>query len=112
MTNRRQLQVNSLLQQELANYWEREYELPNNTILSVARVEVAPSFDVAHVYVSVWPEENEAEVMIDLKENIYQLQKYIDKRLSMKKVPKLILKTDHQSESRREVEDVLDSLQD
>jgi len=109
--SRRQLQVNSLLQQELSNYWEREVELPKNTILSVARVEVAPSFDQAFVYLSVWPEEREVEVLAELKDNIYQTQKFIDKRLSMKKVPKLVLRIDEQSLSRRDVEEVLDSLE-
>lgn len=107
---RRQLQVASLLQRELGFYWEKEFELPVNTILSVARVEVAPSFDQAFVYLSVWPEEKQSEVLEGLVEDIYHTQKFIDKRLAMKKVPKLILKIDEQSASRREVEDVLDSL--
>lgn len=112
MGNRRQLQVNSLLQQELSNYWEREFELPLNTILSVARVEVSPSFDVAQVYLSVWPEDQQAGVISALQKEIYATQKYIDKRLQIKKVPKLVLRIDEQSQSRREVEDVLDELDD
>ena len=112
MSTRRQLQVNSLLQQELSNYWEKECELPINTILSVARVEVAPSFDEAFVYLSVWPEEKQKEVMEELKEDIYHTQKYINRKLSMKKVPKLVFRIDEQSQSRREVEDVLDKLED
>ncbi len=110
--NRRQLQVNSLLQQELSNYWEKEIELPKNTILSVSRVEVTSSFDQAFVYISVWPVEKQEEILFDLKHNIYQTQKFIDKRLSMRKVPKLVLRVDEQSSSRREVEDILDSLSD
>ena len=110
--SRRQAQVNSLLQQELSMYWEREIELPANTILSVARVEVAPSLDVAHVFVSVWPEDKQAQVVAVLNEDIYQTQKYIDKRLYMKKVPKLDIMVDEQTLARREVEDVLDALQD
>lgn len=106
----RQLQVGSLLQRELGNYWERHIDLPKDTILSVARVEVAPSFDQAFVYISVWPEAKEKEILTELKEGIYQTQKYIDRRLRMKKVPKLVLRSDTQSLSRREVEDILDSL--
>lgn len=110
MSSKRQLQVNSLLQQELSEYWEREVEVPQGTLLSVARIEVVSSFDTAFVYISVWPQERQEEVMESLQKDIYTTQKYIDKKLSMKKVPKLVLRFDEQTISRREVEDVLDSL--
>ena len=84
--------------------------MPANTILSVSRVEVAPSFDQAFVYISVWPEDKEEEILDELKSDIYHTQKFIDKRLSMKKVPKLILRLDEQTSSRREVEDLLDGI--
>lgn len=112
MSSKRQLQVNSLLQRELAQYWEREVEMPQGSILSVSRVEVVPSFDTAFVYIAVWPEDRQEEVMSMLKEEIYHTQKFIDKKLFMKKVPKLVLRFDEQTYSRREVEDVLDSLKD
>lgn len=110
MSSQRQLQVNSLLQQELSQYWEREFEMPPGSILSVARVEATPALDKAFIYLSIWPEEHEQTVLKQLKEDIYHTQKYIDKRLHMKRVPKLLLELDEQSASRREVEDVLDAL--
>ncbi|MGB0756842.1 MAG: ribosome-binding factor A [Patescibacteria group bacterium] len=112
MTSTRQKQVNSLLQEELSMYWEREVELPKNTLLTVARVEATGPLDKAYVYVSIWPEDKQKEVMEVLKKQIYSTQKYIDKRLSMRRVPQIILEVDEQSASRREVEDVLDSLEE
>lgn len=112
MPSTRQLQVNSLLQQELSMFWEREIELPRDTIVSVARVEATPALDKAFVYVSVWPEDNESEVMDKLQKKIYPAQKYLDAKLSMRRVPQIVLEVDEQSASRREVEDILDSLPD
>ena len=92
-------------------YWEREIELPKSTLLTVARVEATGPLDKAYVYISIWPEDKQEEVMEVLQKNIYATQKYIDKRLSMRRVPQLVLEVDEQSASRREVEDVLDSLE-
>ena len=110
MDSKRLLQVNSLLQQELSEYWEKELELPKDTIMSVSRVETTGPLDKAFVYISVWPQDKQDVVMGILKKEIYHTQKYLDKRLHMRRVPFLVLEIDEQAISRREVEDVLDSL--
>ncbi len=112
MESKRILQVNSLIQKELSEYWERELELPLNTIMSVSRVEVTASLDKAFIYISVWPQNKQEVVMEMLKHEIYHTQKHLDKRLHMRRVPMLVLEVDEQSLSRNEVEDVLDSLPD
>ncbi len=112
MESTRLLKVNSLIQKEVSEFWEKELEFPKNTIASVARVETTGPMDKAFIYISVWPQENQEEVMEILKKNIYRTQKYLDKRLHMRRVPFLVLEVDEQSLSRNEVEDVLDALPD
>ena len=112
MSLTRVLQVNSLIQKEISEYWERELEFPKNTIVSVTRVETTSSLDKAFVYISVWPQENQEEMMEYLSKNIYHTQQHLNKRLHMRRVPLLILEVDEQSLSRNEVEDVLDALPD
>lgn len=114
MSSNRLLQVNSLIQKEVSEYWERELEFPPNTLVSVTRVDTTGPLDKAFVYISIWPADQDIQkqVLEYLNKNIYQTQKHLDKRLSMRRVPKLILEIDEQALSRREVEDVLDSLPD
>jgi len=112
MSQQRLLKVNSLIQKEISQYWEKELEFPPNVLVSVTRVETTKPLDKAFVYISIWPADNDQQdkIMNYLQKNVYQTQKYLDKRLSMRRVPKIVFEIDQQAISRREVEDVLDSL--
>lgn len=100
-----------MLQRELSEYWSKRLELPKGTMVSVSRVEVSPSLERAYVYISIWPEEGREQVWDILKKNTYRTQKYLDARLFMKFVPKITLAVDKGEIARREVENVLDSLE-
>ena len=85
----RMKRLDSLLQEEVGQAIIAECDMPLGTLASVTRVETSPDVAHARVFVSVLPEEQSLEVMATLEENIYDLQQILNKRLHLKKVPRI-----------------------
>ncbi len=110
MSSRRQEQVNSLVQKELGEILHTELELPIGTLLTISRVEVSSSLEHADIFVTVLPDEQTQPILQLLEQSIYHLQKLLDKRLTLKFVPKIRFFIDKGMQQENEVNKILDSI--
>ncbi len=110
MSSRRQEQVNSLVQKELGEILQTEFELPAGVLLTITRVEVSSSLEHADVFITVLPESQSEPLLERLSKNIYHLQKILDKKLVLKFVPKVRFRLDEGMIRENEVNEILDSL--
>jgi ribosome-binding factor A len=93
MSKERIQKINSLLKKEISQIILRELNFSKKTFVTVVSVEVSKDLQIANVFISVFPEEEEKKAMQDLEKNIYHIQKILDKKLKMKPVPKIVFKT-------------------
>ncbi len=87
--SQRILRVNELIKQEVGKLILSEMNFPINVLVTVIEVKTSKDLRYADIFISVFPFEEATEVMEALKEHIYFLQKIINKKLSMKPLPRI-----------------------
>lgn len=102
------LRVNSLVQKELSLIIQREVELFENALLTISEVDTSPDLKYADVFVSIIPKNREKEVIAELNEHIYDIQKELNKRLVMRAVPKIRFKVDAREERAARIEKIIE----
>lgn len=86
--------VNKLFKQEVGKLILEDVDLPIDLVATVIKADTSLDLRYVDIYVSVMPKEKEAEALSILKENVYQIQQKINKKLFMKPVPMIRFKLD------------------
>ena len=81
--------VNELLRQELGIILLREFDTPDNVIITLTRADASDNLQQAKIYISVMPEERGEEILRLLKHDVYETQQALNKRLNMRPVPRI-----------------------
>lgn len=81
--------VNELIKEELGRLMNVMVDFSNGVLVTVMRVETSLDLRYADVFVSVLPHSEAPAVFAVLNEEVYGLQKQLNKRLHMKPVPKI-----------------------
>lgn len=92
MKKYRREKLNSLLEREVADLLLKNFDAGKGVFISVVRAEVSDDITNAKIYISVYPEEKEKEVLEKLQKEIYHLQQILNKKLFLNFVPKIIFK--------------------
>lgn len=109
MLTQRQEKVNSLLQKEIALYL-REQDLEElRGIVTIVRVDATSDLEYAKVFFSVIGQEPE-EVGQILQKNIYALQGTLNRKLRMRKVPRVSFVYDQSGKYAQRIEKVIKSI--
>ena len=102
--------VNSLIKRELGQIILREIELPDNTLVTLTRVESSIDLANAKIYIAVLPSDQTGRVLNILSKMVYELQKMLDRRLKMRPVPKIRFVEEEQNMEAAKVEEILQGL--
>jgi len=102
--------VNQLIKQTLSKFLLKELDFEKSVLITITRVETASNLNYSNVFVSVIPEQKIEQVMVYLNKNIYHLQQKMNKRLVMKRVPKIIFREETKTREADRVEKLLDKL--
>ena len=93
MTNifmtQRILKVNKLIKQEIGKIISSEINFPIDIMVTVMKTEVSKDLRYADVFISILPFEKGEEIQELLKENMYDIQKTLNKKLFMKPLPRI-----------------------
>lgn len=102
--------VNQLIKQTLSKLLLKELDFEKDVFITLTRVETASDLSKTSVFISVIPEEKIKLVLRFLDRNIYHLQQKMNKKLVMKRVPKIIFKQETKTAEADRVEKLLDKL--
>lgn len=108
--NRRLSKLESLLRSELNRALARELELPRNVLLSLTSLKVQADQSEVHVGVSVLPFARRHESFGALRAAQPAVQRVLNERLKLYRVPKLVFYLDEQPERADRLEHLLDTL--
>lgn len=100
----RQDKVNSVLQETISSYVS-ENTLP--ALTTIMYVDVSPDLKSATVYVSIFPEDKEVDVLNLLNKKISDLKRYVNSKLKMKFLPTFKFEIDRGEKQRRRIDELL-----
>ncbi|NQU99654.1 MAG: 30S ribosome-binding factor RbfA [Parcubacteria group bacterium] len=89
MSNNRIKKLNSLVKEELSKIIQKEVDFEEGTLVTIQKVEVSPDVAHANIHISVIPDDSEEKALETLKDNVFRLQQELNKKLILKKVPKV-----------------------
>lgn len=107
---RRILKVNQLIKTELGQIIRREMSFPAEVLVTITRVQTSPDLSNTKIYISVFPEGKTKEVFHLLNKEIFTLQQFLNKRLEMRRVPKIKFLKEEKTKIAGEVEAILEKL--
>ena len=102
--------VNQLIKQTLSKLLLKELDFEKDILVTLTRVKTASDLSKTSVFISVMPEEKIELVLRVLNRNIYRLQQKINKKLVMKRVPKIIFQPETKTAEADRIEKLLDEL--
>ncbi|MCG2689660.1 ribosome-binding factor A [Candidatus Parcubacteria bacterium] len=102
-------QINALLQSQLGLLLLKELDFKEGVIATVIRVETTKDLAVCRVFLSVMPEKETRETLKFLRRNAVSLQRALNKKVVLRKIPKLIFLPYQETEETR-VEKLLEEL--
>ena len=102
--------VNKLIKQEVGKIILSEINFPKDVMVTVVKVEVSKDLRYADVFVSVFPFRKKEEAKEMLKENIYFMQKILNKRLFMKPLPRIRFVIDDAGEYVGKIDELINRL--
>lgn len=108
--NARLPRVNQLLKKELSSILSREIAFPDGCLVSVSRVEATPNLQQARIYITVFPADKKQEVLDALQGRVYDIQQQINRRLKMRPVPRIEIRSDEGESKAQRIREILDSL--
>jgi len=108
--SKRIVKVNELIKQTISSLLLKEEYFEKDILVTVTQVKTAPDLSKTSVFISVIPEEKFDLVIKVLNKNIYNLQQKFNKKLFMKRVPKIIFGQETKTKEADRIEKLLDEL--
>ncbi len=96
--SRRIPKVNKLIKQEVGKLILSDISFPKDVFVTITGVKASADLRYADIFISIFPTGNDEETMKALNENVYLIQQKINKKLSMRPVPKIRFKIDRAGE--------------
>ncbi|HNZ73199.1 MAG TPA: 30S ribosome-binding factor RbfA [bacterium] len=106
----RMVRVNELIGQQLGLIINEEVEFPLNTIVTITAVSVSKDLHWAKVLVSVIPKEQKRVALKILAAEAINLQKILNERVVLRRVPKLQFSLDETQDRVGAINELLDNL--
>lgn len=92
METTRQQKISRQIQRDIADIFQKEAAaIVRGSMVTVTTVRVSPDFGYAKIYVSVFPFEKSAEILVGLKSNNWMIRRALGQRIrfQLKVVPEL-----------------------
>lgn len=103
--------INQLIKQQLSQIINKEIEFPQNTIITITRVQTTPDIKIAKVYLGVVPENFRGSALEILRKNKKKLHALLKKQIKTKFTPNLNFLIDEQEIYASEIDKLLDEIQ-
>jgi ribosome-binding factor A len=103
--------LNELFKREIGGILLREEGFDRDILVTITSVDISKDLGEAKVFISVMPTDRKKEIMGCLKGDIYNIQKILDRKLHIKKVPKIIFCEEKRVEEAGRIEELLSKIQ-
>ena len=102
--------LNELLRDEVGKILLTELDKEDDVLVTVTGADISPTLEHATIKISVFPPTKEEELLKKIERQIYQIQQILNKRLSIRPVPKIRFEIDKTEEEAGRIEKLLDEV--
>lgn len=106
----RVLKLNQLIKRQLGQTIVKEIEFPNNSLVTITRVETSPDIKTSKIYISVIPSKYQGSVLKILRKNSKNLYSLLKKQIKTKFTPNLHFFIDENEIFASEIDKLLDEI--
>lgn len=103
-------QVNELIREELNKLLLTEVDFPKGCLVTITAIETSKDLGYAKVWISILPVKFTQKVLAILNHNIGHLQFLLNKKLSLKPLPRLNFAIDETEKRAAEIEQLLNKI--
>ena len=104
MISRRQEKANSLFERLASSFFVKE---KTGSLITVTRIDSSKDLKSVKIFISIFPESKEKEILHFLKGKAGELQKYIGAHVKMRFLPFFEIAIDEAEKARRKIENIL-----
>lgn len=104
------VKLNELFKREISKILLREENFDRSILVTVTRVDISPELSGAKVFISVMPKEKRKEVLDFLKKDIYYIQQKLNKRLYLRKIPRIVFQEEVKVEGAARIEELISKI--
>ncbi len=108
--SRRINKINELLKQQIGEAILRNLDLKQGTLITITNVRVSTDFKLAKVRISIMPFLNSEKILKILKNKRGIIQKVVNQKLEMKKIPKIKFELDKAEQRTEKVEQLIKQM--
>ena len=111
MESTRQHKIARLIQKDMSDILLRFARTLHGTLISVSEVRVSPDLAIAHIYLSVFPQNKVAETMVLIEENTHRFRGELGtlERHQLRIIPEIIFHLDETIEKMERIDELLKS---
>lgn len=102
--------LNELFKREVSAILLKEEGFDRGVLVTVTRVDISPDLSGAKVFISVMPDEQRKEVLESLRKNIYHIQQELNKKLFLKKIPRIVFCEERAVEEAARIEELISGI--
>lgn len=103
--------VNKLLKEQINNILLREIDF-EGVLVTITDVETTPDLRYCNMKISVMPENKEKIILKKIENQIYGIQKTLNKKLNMRPVPKIKFKIDQDVKKLHKIDEILNRAEE
>lgn len=92
--NNRVVRVNELIKQDINDIILKELSLKEGVFITIAKVDTSPDLRYSRIFVSIFPERETGYALKTLQKEIFNVQGILNKKLSLKPLPKIKFELD------------------
>lgn len=109
MESTRQHKIARLIQKDMSDILLRYARTLRSTLISVSEVRVSPDLSIAHIYLSIFPQDKAADTMETIKKNTPQLRGQLGtlERHQLRIIPELIFHLDITIDNMARIDELL-----
>lgn len=104
--------LNEFLKRSVSEIILQEKDCSYDTLVTVTKADTDPDLSQVKIYVSVMPDSKQKEVLDNLNRNIYHIQQILNKKVKIRRVPKIILCDDKSAKHAGKVEELLHDIEE
>lgn len=108
--NRKPQKLNELLKEEVGKILFREIDISRENFITISRIETSSDLRNSTIYITVFPESKEEEIINQIQRQIYFIQKILNRTLRTKPVPRLRFEIDKLTKAQQKVYETLEKL--
>jgi ribosome-binding factor A len=99
--------INELVRQNINDIILKDLSLKEGVFVTVAKVDTTPDLRYTRISISIFPEKERDYTMKTLRKEIFNIQGILNKKLSMRPLPKVVFEMDVTESKADEVEKLL-----